>query len=69
MVPKASDTPVHIDPAVMADWETRLCDFTQWRLPDMDANGVEISSRVVDRDVAIRRRPLPLFPSSSFVLS
>jgi 2,3-dihydroxybenzoate decarboxylase len=44
MVPKLSDAtaPMSVDPVIMADWETRLADFTQWRLPEMDANGVAL---------------------------
>ncbi|MGB8416411.1 amidohydrolase family protein [Paraburkholderia sp.] len=37
---KAVDTPVPIDDAIMAEWKKRLVDLTEWRLPEMDANGV-----------------------------
>lgn len=32
----------HLKPGVAEDWARRLADFTQFRLPDMDAHGIDI---------------------------
>jgi 2,3-dihydroxybenzoate decarboxylase len=42
MVAKTSDTPIPVDGAILANWESRLRDFTQWRLPEMDKYGISI---------------------------
>jgi 2,3-dihydroxybenzoate decarboxylase len=42
MVPKTNDWPIPIDPQIMETWGTRLHDFEEWRLPDMDAHGVTV---------------------------
>ena len=42
MVPKPDDWPIPIDPQIMETWGTRLRDFEEWRLPDMDAHGVTV---------------------------
>jgi len=44
MVPKLSDAtaPMSVDAVIITNWEKRLADFTQWRLPEMDANGVGV---------------------------
>jgi len=44
MVPKLSDAtaPMSVDAVIMTDWEKRLADFTQRRLPEMDVNGVGV---------------------------
>ena len=39
-VASISNFPTPIDPKVMQDWEIRGRDFTQYRIPEMDANGV-----------------------------
>ena len=33
---------VRVKSAVAADWQRKLVDFTEYRLPDMDRNGVEM---------------------------
>ena len=42
MVPNVDEFPIPIAPATMADWVRRGLDFTEMRLPDMDANDVTI---------------------------
>jgi len=41
-LPTLRDFPVPYAPNLMTDWEARSPDFTQWRLPDMDAHGVTL---------------------------
>jgi hypothetical protein len=33
---------VQVKSAVAADWQRRLVDFTEYKLPDMDRNGVDM---------------------------
>jgi 2,3-dihydroxybenzoate decarboxylase len=33
---------VRVKSAVAADWQRKLVDFTEYRLPDMDRNGVDM---------------------------
>jgi 2,3-dihydroxybenzoate decarboxylase len=33
---------VRVKSAVAADWQRKLVDFTEYRLPDMDRNGVDV---------------------------
>ena len=33
---------VRVKSAVAADWQRKLADFTEYRLPDMDRNGVDM---------------------------
>ncbi len=42
MVPKTNEWPIPIDPQIMETWGTRLRDFEEWRLPDMDAHEVTV---------------------------
>ena len=41
-VPKTNEWPIPIDPEIMEIWGTRLRDFEEWRLPDMDAHEVTV---------------------------
>jgi len=41
-VPKTNEWPIPIDPQIMETWATRLRDFEEWRLPEMDANEVTV---------------------------
>jgi 2,3-dihydroxybenzoate decarboxylase len=41
-VPDLSSLPTPVDPKAMEHWDTGCRDFTQVRLPDMDANGVSV---------------------------
>jgi 2,3-dihydroxybenzoate decarboxylase len=36
---------VHVKTAVAADWQRKLVDFTEYRLPDMDRNDVDVQVR------------------------
>jgi 2,3-dihydroxybenzoate decarboxylase len=44
-VPKTNEWPIPIDPRIMETWATRLRDFEEWRLPDMDAHEVRVQRR------------------------
>jgi 2,3-dihydroxybenzoate decarboxylase len=38
---------VRVKSAVAADWQRRLVDFTEYRLPDMDRNGVDMQVKLL----------------------
>ncbi|MGA7931374.1 MAG: amidohydrolase family protein, partial [Candidatus Sulfotelmatobacter sp.] len=41
-VPKTNEWPIPIDPQIMETWATRLRDFEEWRLPEMEAHEVTV---------------------------
>jgi hypothetical protein len=47
---------VRVKSAVAADWQRKLVDFTEYRLPDMDRNGVDMPA--ADDIIASSRRRL-----------